>query len=261
MRMALWCKIKKCRGQNWSWQQGNWRMFTSEHMYVHTYTATNIGLCTHTHTFNGPFSATTRVSQYQNGKPIWILLKQETVSGSGSSWAICKSAYRSRQTTMPAPHHSVLTGRMPFLLPNQQRQSTDGRQLRPMYIYKNWQPKIYIASGPIYWIGRGIRLHTCTALTHVWDTEGLEASSWNINDNMAVDSQSDLQPAVDIGLFTGCQWVWDRCTWRQFVKTATLPATATLVMTMTKKGTKNIRNLCTNKKVRDWHTTTRTCIQ
>ena len=40
-------------------------------------------------------------------KPIWILLKQETVSGSGTSWAICKSAPRSRQITTPAPHHSV----------------------------------------------------------------------------------------------------------------------------------------------------------
>jgi len=40
-------------------------------------------------------------------KPIWILLKQETVSGSAISWAICKSAPRSRQTTMPARHHSV----------------------------------------------------------------------------------------------------------------------------------------------------------
>ena len=40
-------------------------------------------------------------------KPIWILLKQETVSGSGISWAICKSALRSRQITMQAPHHSV----------------------------------------------------------------------------------------------------------------------------------------------------------
>ena len=39
--------------------------------------------------------------------PIWILLKQETVSGSGITWAICKSAPRSRQITMPAPHHSV----------------------------------------------------------------------------------------------------------------------------------------------------------
>ena len=40
-------------------------------------------------------------------KPIWILLKQETVSGSGFSWAMCKSAPRSRQITTPTPHHSV----------------------------------------------------------------------------------------------------------------------------------------------------------
>ena len=62
-------------------------------------------------------------------KPIWILLKQETVSGSGISWAICKSAPRSREITMPAPHHSVFTGRMPFLPPSQQRQSTEGNCL------------------------------------------------------------------------------------------------------------------------------------
>ena len=40
-------------------------------------------------------------------KPIWILHKQETVSGSGISWAICKSAPRSRQITTPAPQLSV----------------------------------------------------------------------------------------------------------------------------------------------------------
>jgi len=51
-------------------------------------------------------------------KPIWILLKRETVSSSGISWAICKSASRSRQMTMPVPHHSIfLTGWMPFLSP------------------------------------------------------------------------------------------------------------------------------------------------
>ena len=44
----------------------------------------------------------------RKAKPIWILLKQETVSGSGISWAICKSAPSSRQTTTPAPHHSIL---------------------------------------------------------------------------------------------------------------------------------------------------------
>ena len=63
---------------------------------------------THMHTFNGPFSrGTTQVSRYQKRNQIWILLKQETVSGSGISWAICKSAPRSRQITTPAPHHSV----------------------------------------------------------------------------------------------------------------------------------------------------------
>ena len=40
-------------------------------------------------------------------KPTWILLKQETVSGSGISCDICKSATRSRQITTQAPHHSV----------------------------------------------------------------------------------------------------------------------------------------------------------
>ena len=52
--------------------------------------------------------------------PIWILLKQKTVSGSGISWAICKSAPRSS-----TPPLSFFTRRMPFLPPNQQRQSTE----------------------------------------------------------------------------------------------------------------------------------------
>ena len=65
--------------------------------YIHTYI----------HPFNGPLPGTTRVSRYQKVKPIWILLKQETVSGSGISWATCKSVHSSRQTTTPAPHHSV----------------------------------------------------------------------------------------------------------------------------------------------------------
>ena len=60
-----------------------------------------------THTFNGPLSRTTWLSRCQKGKPTCILLKQETVSGSCISWAICKSAPRSRQITMPAPHHLV----------------------------------------------------------------------------------------------------------------------------------------------------------
>jgi len=35
------------------------------------------------------------------------LLEQEVVSGSGISWAVCKSALWPRQITMPASNHSV----------------------------------------------------------------------------------------------------------------------------------------------------------
>jgi len=59
------------------------------------------------HPFSGPLSQPTRVSWYQKGKTSLDLLEQETVSGSGISWVICKSAPHSRQITMPAPHHSV----------------------------------------------------------------------------------------------------------------------------------------------------------
>ena len=83
---------------------------------------------THTHTrLAALFPGLPGWAGTTKAKPIWILLKQETVSGSGISWNICKSAPRSRQMTMPAPHHWVFfTGLMPFLPPNQQRQSTEG---------------------------------------------------------------------------------------------------------------------------------------
>ena len=64
-------------------------------------------------------------------KPLWILLKQETVSGSGISWAICKYASRSRQITMPVPHlFKFFTGWMHFLPPSQQCQSTEGKNVQ-----------------------------------------------------------------------------------------------------------------------------------
>ena len=58
-------------------------------------------------------SRTTQVSWYQKIKPIRSLLKQETVR-----------QWHQHPTTW------FFTGRMPFLLPNQQRQSTEGRDIR-----------------------------------------------------------------------------------------------------------------------------------
>jgi len=64
--------------------------------YTHTLTH-------NTHTFNGPFSGTTQVGRYEKVKPIWILLKQETVSGSGISWAmqVCTSLQTDNHASIP----------------------------------------------------------------------------------------------------------------------------------------------------------------
>ena len=53
------------------------------------------------------------------------------MSGSGISWAICKSAPRSRQTTTPVPHHSVFY--RPHALPAAQPTAS-----------KHWRHKVVI---------------------------------------------------------------------------------------------------------------------
>ena len=95
-------------------------------LFIFTHTRTHARTHTHTHTrLTALFPGLPRWAGTWKVKPIWILQKQETVSGSSVSWAICKSAPHSRQITTPAPHRSVFTGRMPFLMPNQQHQSTE----------------------------------------------------------------------------------------------------------------------------------------
>jgi len=64
--------------------------------YVHTYTC-----------LTALFPRLSRCAGTRKVEPIWILLEQQTVSGSGISWAICKSTRRCIQITTPTPHHSV----------------------------------------------------------------------------------------------------------------------------------------------------------
>ena len=80
---------------------------------------------------------TTWVSWHQKGKPFWILLEQETM---GWQWhqldhmqIICTSL---QTDTTPVPHHSVFTGRMLFLTPKQQCQTTEG-QWHNLQLIKN----------------------------------------------------------------------------------------------------------------------------
>jgi len=71
---------------------------------------------THAHLFNGPFSGTTRVSQYQKGKT-----NQDFTEPRDSEWQWLQT-----DNHVSTPPLSFFTGRMPFLPPNQQNQCTEG---------------------------------------------------------------------------------------------------------------------------------------
>ena len=93
-RPNKWHRRWRCHGVDWG-------------VHVHpTFARGSSHTHTHTHPFNGPFPGLPGWAGTRKVKPIWILLKQEIVSGSGIRWTTCTSASRSRQITMPVPHHS-----------------------------------------------------------------------------------------------------------------------------------------------------------
>jgi len=87
----------------------------------------------YTSPFNGLFSRTTWLSRYQKGQTNLDLNEARGDGVLGRQWhqldhILCKqSAPRSRQLTTPTPRHSIFTGRMLFLTPNQQCQSTESK--------------------------------------------------------------------------------------------------------------------------------------
>ena len=91
----------------WYWRRNGVKAFEG--------TLFNQGLPgTHTHTrLTTLCSGLPRWAGTRKVEPIWILLKQETVSGSGINWAICKSAHRSplsffyRPDALPAAQPTV----------------------------------------------------------------------------------------------------------------------------------------------------------
>ena len=82
---------------------------------------------THTHPFNGPFSETTQVSRYQKGKT-----NLDFTEARDSEWQWHQLGHMQVCTSLQTDNHAstpplkFFTGRMPFLPPNQQRQSTEG---------------------------------------------------------------------------------------------------------------------------------------
>ena len=131
---------------------------------------------------------------------MWILLKQETVSGSGISWAICKYAPCTRQITTPALHHSVF--HRPDALPA--TQSTASKHWRHMLC------RPYTQTKPFIW------LYTCTmAITQVNLVSGCHLNSvddlcmpgcpyWNDSQDLSSSSSTtDSLAKKHCSLFSG----------------------------------------------------------
>jgi len=77
--------------------------------------------------FNGLFSRTTWVSRYQKGKT-----NLDFTGARDSEWKWHQLGHMQVCTSLQTDNHAstpplFFTGRMPFLLPNQQRQSTEGK--------------------------------------------------------------------------------------------------------------------------------------
>jgi len=82
------------------------------HTHARMHARTHAHTHTHTHRFNGPFPRLTRWAGTRKVKPIWILLKQETVSGSG---IVCTSLQTDNHAS-PRPL-SFLQARCPSCRP------------------------------------------------------------------------------------------------------------------------------------------------
>jgi len=137
-------------------------------LHTHTHARTHARTHTHTHThtqhtrLTAIFPGLPRWAGTRKEKPIWILLKQETVSGSGICWATCKFAPRSRQITTPVPHHSVFY--RPDALPAAQTTAS-----------KHWRPHTYTHTHTRKKnCHRGSLVLSCDTATHVW----VSAADW-----------------------------------------------------------------------------------
>ena len=93
----------------------------------------------HTHTFNGPLSGTTWVGRYQKGK---TNLDFTEARDSEWQWHVCTLLQADNHASTPPV--SFFTGRMPFLLPNQQHQSTEGTEYLEVILGTCLQPSFSI---------------------------------------------------------------------------------------------------------------------
>jgi len=124
---------------------------------------------THTHPFNGPLSGTTRVSRYQKGKTDLDFTEARDCEWQWHQLGrmqVCTSLQTDNHASTPPL--SIFTGRMPFLPPNQQRQSTEGNTcLLTCWLYPlKFGERAFSVTGPADWPRLPADIETTIHLHH-----------------------------------------------------------------------------------------------
>ena len=94
-------------------------------------------MATHTQPFKCPFSGTTLVSRYQKGKT-----NLDFTEAIDSEWQWHQLDHMQVCTLLQTDNHAStppldFTGRLPFLPPNQLRQSTEGMATDSLFLFTN----------------------------------------------------------------------------------------------------------------------------
>ena len=128
--IAADCELEVASNANSCHNNGRIRNTLNNTLITHTHTHRHTRTHTHTQPFNSPLSRTTRVSRYQKGKT-----NLDFTEATDSEWQRHQRGHMQGCTSIQTDNHvstpplSFFTGRMPFLPPNQQCQSTEGMKL------------------------------------------------------------------------------------------------------------------------------------
>ena len=131
------------------------------------------------------------------------------MSGSGISWAICKSAVRYRQITMPAPHHSVFY--RPDALPAVQLTASKHWRHISWYEFRPADPIVCV------WVRSATQVWSRTFVTScqfIYSVSAVDWQRWSHNSEWFVNQQQHVQSRSwlewndwsDVWTSFSCQW-------------------------------------------------------
>jgi len=133
---SIWRRITESSNETCGSKQHHNNILQNYQLHALQRKTTNTRL----HTFNGPLSGTTQVSRYQKGKT-----NLDFTEARDSEWQWHQLGRMQVCTSLQTDNHAstlplkFFTGRMPFLQPNQQCQSTEGTNKKLSLIWERPQ--------------------------------------------------------------------------------------------------------------------------